>query len=155
MLSSVLRRPTKLADPLVKFGSCRQSGDEAAEPRRAPFHQLRNVYPEWIVAHLDRLVELEGLVCEMEPQSVEGLRVAVEEFWRLAAHHSVEGGHALLAVEQQPYAAGGDRPVAATVCGHGLRHPYQQATHWMAPVQRLEQAAHLIAIPHITALELR
>ena len=37
----------------------------------------------------------------------------------------------------------------------GLSGPNQQATDRMSPIQRIEQAADLIAVPNITALKLR
>jgi hypothetical protein len=47
------------------------------------------------------LVEGKHFLSEMEAEPGEGLGVAIEELGRLAPHHAIEGGHALLAIEQQ------------------------------------------------------
>ena len=117
-------------------------------------HQRGNIDPQRIVAHLDWLVKGEGLVFQMEPQPREGLRITVEELGCLAAYHPIERGHALLPVEQQLDAAGGDRAIAPSVCRLRLRHPYEKTTYRMPTVKRIEQAAHLVAVPHVAALEL-
>ncbi|MCU0990925.1 MAG: hypothetical protein MUE63_15490 [Xanthomonadales bacterium] len=89
----------------------------------------------------------------MEVQAGEGLRVAIEEAWRLAADHAVERCHALLPVEQQLHDARRQRAFAAARGGLAFGGPNQQAAHRVA-VQRFEQPAHLVAVPRIAALEL-
>ena len=132
----------------------RQSSDGRAQPRRALLHQLGHVDPERIVLHLQRLVELEVLSFKVEAESGEGLGVAVEELGRLAAHDAVEGRHALLAIQQQFHDAGRQRAVAAMRRRLRFGGPDEQAANRMAAIERVEQPAHLVAIPDIPSLEL-
>ena len=90
----------------------------------------------------------------MEAQPGECLGVAIEELRRPSAHHAVERGHSLLAVEQQLHDAGRERTVAAMRRRLRFRGPDQQAAHRMAPVERIEQPADLVAVPDVAALEL-
>ena len=128
--------------------------DELAQPCRAFAHQLRHVDPERVVLHLHRLVELETLAIEVEAQTGEGLRVAVKELRRPAAHHAVERSHALLAVEQQFHHARRQCAVTTVRCGIRLCGPDEQAADRMAAVQRVEEPAHLVAVPDVAALKL-
>jgi hypothetical protein len=91
---------------------CRQARDKLAQPRGALSHELGDIDPQRIVLHLDRLVELEDLAIQVEPQAGERLRVTFEELRRLAARHAVERGHPLLPVEQQLHDAGGQGAIA-------------------------------------------
>ena len=116
--------------------------------------QVGDIDPERIVLHLHRLVEGEDLLSEMEAEPGEGLGVAIEELRRLAAHHAIEGGHALLAIEQELHHASGQLAIAAMGGGLRLRGPDQQAADRMALVERIEQPAHLVAIPDVAPLEL-
>ena len=129
--------------------------DEAIEEARdALLHQRRHVDPKRIVLHLERAVEGELLAIEVEVQPGERLRVAVEELRRPAANDAVERGHPLLPVEQQLDHAGRDRTVAARVRVLRARGPDQEAADRIAPVKRLHQRAHLVAVPDVAALEL-
>ena len=117
-------------------------------------HQLRDVDPERVVLHLQRRVELERLVVEVEVQPGECLGVAVEEPGRPAADDAVERGDPLLAVEQELDDAGGERPVAAGVGVLGPGRPDQQAADRVLAVEREHEAADLVAVPDVAALEL-
>ena len=94
------------------------------------------------------------LVVEVEVQPGERLGVAVEEAGRPAADQAVEAGDPLLAVEQELDGARGQGPVAAGpgVLGAGL--PDEQAADGVLAVERLHQAADLVAVPDVAALEL-
>ena len=131
-----------------------EARDELAQPRGALAHQLRHVDPERVALHLHRLVEREALPFEVEAQRRERLRIAIEEPGRLAAHHAVERRHSLLTVQQQLHHARRQRAVAAMDCGLRLRRPDQQAPDRMAAVERVEEPAHLVAVPDVAALEL-
>jgi hypothetical protein len=73
--------------------------------------------------------------------------VAVEEFGRLAQHHAVERGHALLPVEQELHHASGQRAVTAMRRRLGLGGPDQQPAHRTAQVEGGEQFSDLVAVP--------
>ena len=90
----------------------------------------------------------------MEPEPGEGLSVAVEELGRLAAHDAIEGRHSLLPVQQQLHHTCRQRPVAAMRRRLRFGGPDEQATHRMAAVERVEEPAHLVAIPDVPSLEL-
>lgn len=90
----------------------------------------------------------------MEPQSREGLGVAIEKLRRLAAKHAVERGHALLAVEQQLHHAGGQWTISAMRGTSGFGGPYKKPAHGVPTVEGIKKSAHLLAIPDVAALEL-
>src|SRR5690606_35626107 len=94
------------ADPRQSVRVLAQCHEKGADPRVTLLHDLGHVDPEWIVAHLDRLEELELLCLQVEAQVREGFGVAIEEAWRLAADHAVERGDALLTVEQELHDSG-------------------------------------------------
>ena len=131
-----------------------QAGHKLAQPGCSFLHQLRDIDPQRIILHLHRLIELEGLGIEMEAQPGEGLGVSIEELRRLAAHHAVERGHALLTIQQELHHAGGQRAITAMRRRLGFGGPNEQATHRTAKVERREQLADLVAVPDIAALEL-
>ena len=131
-----------------------QRCDIAPETRVSRLHQLRDVDPAGVILHLHRLVELERLRFQVELQPGERLDVSVEEARRSTADHAVERRHALLTVEQQLHDSRGKRTVAAMIRGLGLGRPDQQPADRMAAVERIEQAADLVAVPNVAALKL-
>src|SRR5207247_5931463 len=70
------------------------------ELTHAVLHEVAHADPQRVVLHLERRVELEGLILQVEVQARERPGVAVEEPRRLAANDAVERGDALLAVER-------------------------------------------------------
>src|SRR5579883_2261166 len=118
-------------------------------------HQCRDINPERVALHLERLEERKRLSIEMEAQASERRSVAVEEFRHLTANDAVECRHTLLAIEQQFHNTRGNRSVTAMICRLGLCRPYQQPSDGVPAVEGIKQPAHLIAVPHVTALELR
>jgi hypothetical protein len=137
--------------------------DEVEEPRMAvqpgrhrggsTGEQGGDVDPERVVLHLDRAVELERLGLDVEPQVAERLRVALEEGGRRAADDAVQRGDALLAVQQQRTGAARRRRTTHRLA-RGVGLPHQQRADRVTLVQRAHQAAHLIAVPDVAALEL-
>ncbi len=89
----------------------------------------------------------------MKAQVGEGLRVAVEEFRRFSADDAVERSDALLAVEQELYRALEELLVVAHADSLGVRDPHEQGAHRVAAVERGHEAAHLVTVPHVAALE--
>jgi hypothetical protein len=124
----------------------------ANSPR--PLHQLRDIDPQRIALHLLRLKEGERLHVEVKPEPSKRGRVAVEKLWWLPSHYTVERGDALLAVEQQLHNSGRQLAVAPMVGCPRLRGPNKQTAHWVPPIERAKQGAHLVAVPHIAALKL-
>lgn len=122
----------------------------------ATLHQGGDVDPQRVVGHLGGGVELEDLVLQVEVQAGEDLGVALEEPGRDAPDDAVEGGDALLAVEEEPgRAPRRRRPTSASDGGRaGRRHPHQQAAHRVLAVQRGHEAADLLAVPDVAPLEL-
>ena len=151
-------KPAQAPDVVADLGRqrrlLREAPDELAQPRGALLHQLGHVGPQRIALHLHRLVELESLGLQMKAQCRERLGVAIKELWRPPTHHTVQGGHALLAVEHELHHPRGKRAVTTMRGGLRLGGPHQEPANRMAAVERVEQTAHLIAVPDVAALEL-
>ena len=104
--------PDIVADLAAPVRAARSGGSTNAPSPAFPFcitrsHRSRADRPSSSPADRTR-----SLGFEMEPQTREGLCVAVEELRRLAPHDAIERRHALLAVEQQLHhpAASGPSP---------------------------------------------
>ena len=130
-----------------------KASHELTQSDRPFLHQVGDINPERVIAHLERLIELEALSIEMKPQPGERLDVAVEKLRRPTAHDAVQRGYPLLTVEQEFDDACRERPVAAVSGRFGLGCPHEQATHRTAQVERREQFSNLVAVPDIPALE--
>jgi len=127
--------------------------DKRFVPILTVFHQLGYVDPQWVVLHFDRLKELESLRIQVETQAGERLGITIEKLRRLAARHAVNGGHALLTIEQQLNNPPRQRSVTAMGSGLGFGGPDEQPADRVTTIEGIEQTAHLIAVPDITALE--
>lgn len=130
----------------------------AGEPRdvrpEALGEQAGHVDPAVVVAHLGRRVELECLVLDVEAQPGERRRVAFEEGRRASPDHAVQRGDPLLAVQQQaPHTTTRGVPTHRLRVGLGL--PEQQAADRITAVERPHETPDLVAVPHVSALELR
>jgi hypothetical protein len=128
----------ELADPGSQLRVLAELGSQLAEAGAAHAEQVGDIDPERIVLHLHRLVEGKHFLSEMEAEPCESLSIAIKELGSLAAHHAIQGGHALLAIEQQLHHTSGQ--LAITAMGSGLRlcGPDQQATNGMALIKRIE-----------------
>ena len=98
-------------------------------------HQVGDVYPEWVFAHEQRLVEAEFHVSEVEVEVGEGPRIAVEECGWRSPDDPVQRGDALLPVEQQPHDAWCKLPFTPVARTLGRRGPDEQAADRVAVVQ--------------------
>src|SRR5262249_40096081 len=117
-------------------------------------HQVGDVYPGRIVAHFERSVELKSLIFEIEAKASKRLRIAVEETRRATANDAVERGDTLLSIEEQIDTTRRDRAIAPCIGILGACLPDEEAANGMPLVERGHEAAHLVAVPDIAALEL-
>ena len=90
-------------------------------------HSDGDVDPPRVVPHLDRRVELERLVLEVEAQPGERLALPSKNRGRPAADDAVERRDPLLTVEDQDPEGRGDQGLAANQRAVGLGLPGQQA----------------------------
>ncbi len=148
--------PVQVAEEVADAVRVSGVGDESLHnDTRALLQQLRNVHPQRVVAHLERLVEREHFVAEVEAQVGERALVPFEEGGSLPADKAVERSDALLPVEQELHEAGRQLLTTPRVRRLCRRHPDQQAAHWVPQVQGLHQPSNLVSVPHVAALELR
>ena len=110
--------------------------------------------PHGVALHLGGL-ELEDLLVDVEHEVGEGTPVALEEGWFLATHDAVERRHALLAVENEVDDTLPDDLLTLDVRVFHGSLPQEHRAHRIALVQRRHEFAHLCAVPHVAALELR
>ena len=123
-----------------------QSGERLAQ-------ELVDADPGRVLLHPRLLPEAELPGLDVEVQVEEQL-LALVEAGRLASEQHVERRQPLLAVEQhQRVAVAGPRPAAA-----GQRRlvgaPHQQMPGGVLAVERTREAAHLVLVPDVAALEL-
>ena len=126
----------------------------AFEQSLQPFAQkLVDADPRRIVLHAGLLPEakLLGLGIEVE---IEEQRFSFVEPRRFALEQHVERGQALLSVEEQQGVAVARR-LAVAYRRRLVGAPDQQMAGRMLSIERLDQPAHLIAVPDVAALELR
>ena len=137
----------------IGVGPRRIVGEPCQVGNRPLAEELGDVHPVRVVVHLLGAVELEDLVLDVEVQPGERGRVALEERRGPSPDHPVQGGDALLAVQQEPVrpAPGGTSPYRG-VLGGGL--PQQQAADGMAQIHGAQQSPYLVTVPHVAALEL-
>ena len=117
--------------------------------------QIGDRDPQRVVAHLHRPVELEGFTAHVEVQISKGALVTLEELGRSPPHHSIQRRRSLLAVQQQLDRSPRRSSAAAKGLRIGLGHPHQEPPYRVAAIQRVEEAPHILASPHIAALKLR
>ena len=110
--------------------------------------------PHGVALHLGG-TELEYLILDVEHEVGECVLVALEERWLLATHDAVERRHALLAVENEVDDTLPDDLLALDIRVFHGSLPQKHRAHRIALVQRRHEFAHLRAVPHVAALELR
>ena len=85
------------------------------------------------------------------------MRIAVHEFWGLAANDAVEGGDTLLPIKEEFNSPGAEGAVAfgevANLLCFGF--PNEEAADGVPSVEGSHQIPNLIAVPNVAPLELR
>ena len=130
-----------------------QSRELAKKVAQASPKEVVDADPSRIFQHQRPLVEAEFLGLHVEVE-VEEQGFGFVERRRLALEEGVKRGQPLLTVKQKK-GASLLRRLGAAHLGRLVGLPEQQVPGRVAPVHRLHQPAHLVAVPDIAALELR
>jgi hypothetical protein len=112
--------------------------DQRAQARVPSLHQPGDVDPQRVILHFHRLIEREGLGPQVKPEPAKGLRITIEELRRMAPHHTIKRGHALLAVEQQFDNSSGKRSIAPVRRRFRFGSPNQQPAYRVAAIKRVK-----------------